>query len=77
MKLILASKSKSRAMVLGLLGFEFEAVPANVDERAISRQTVEELTEAIASAKAKKVAIAFPNDFVLGIDGSVEILYKQ
>ncbi len=68
MKLILASKSPRRRKVLGLLGFEFEVEPANVDERVILRGNVEELTEAIACAKAEKIAKANPEEVVIGID---------
>jgi septum formation protein len=68
MKLILASKSPRRKHVLELLGLDFEVEPADVDERAISRDNVEELTEAIACAKAEKVAKQHPEDVVLGID---------
>jgi len=68
MKLILASKSPRRKEVLELLGIEFGVEPADIDERAILRDNVEELTEAIASAKAEKVAKAHPDDVVVGID---------
>jgi len=68
MKLILASKSPRRKLVLELLGLDFEVEPANVDERAISRDNVEELTTAIACAKAEKIAEVHPEDLVLGID---------
>lgn len=68
MRLILASKSPRRKRVLELFGLEFVVEPANVDERSVSRDKVEDLTEAIACLKAEKVAKAGPQDLVVGID---------
>ena len=68
MKLVLASKSPRRKKVLELFGLDFEVVPANVDERAILRDNVEELTQAIAILKAETVAKEHPDKAVLGID---------
>ena len=68
MQLVLASKSASRKKVLELLGFNFSVEPANVDERSVSRENVEELTETIACMKAEKIAKNHPEETVIGVD---------
>lgn len=68
MQLVLASKSPGRKRVLEMLGFDFAVEPANVDERSVSGERVEKLTEAIACMKAEKIAKPHPDDTVIGID---------
>jgi septum formation protein len=68
MQLVLASKSASRKKVLEMLGFDFSVEPANVEERSISKESVEELTETIACLKAEKIAKLHPDDTVIGVD---------
>lgn len=71
-KLILASKSASRRAMLDAAGVSYEAVPADVDERAIEKNLKgappAETAEALSVAKAAEVAKAHPNTLVLGSD---------
>ena len=52
MKIILGSASEGRKKVMQELGLDFEIVPADIDEKAIRRDTPEELVLAVANAKA-------------------------
>lgn len=55
-KLILASQSKQRKMMMELLGLPFETIPADIDEKAIRSDNPKIQAEAIAKAKAEKIA---------------------
>jgi septum formation protein len=76
-RLILASKSASRRAMLDAAGVPYEAIPADVDERAveISLQGAApgEIAEALAVAKAAALAPAHPESFVLGSDSLVVV----
>src|SRR3989344_1453461 len=52
MQIILGSASEGRKKVMQELGLDFEIVPADIDEKAIRRDTPEELVLAVANAKA-------------------------
>lgn len=52
MKLILGSQSKSRKYVLDKAGYEFDVMPADIDEKAIRSSDWEEMPLLIARAKA-------------------------
>lgn len=73
--LILASKSASRRAMLDASGVVYEAVPADVDERAIEASLegaqAPEIAEALAVAKAAHVAKSHPGALVLGSDSLV------
>jgi len=75
--LILASKSASRRAMLDAAGVPYEAIPADVDERAVevSLQGAApgEIAEALAVAKAAALAPAHPESFVLGSDSLVVV----
>jgi len=53
MKLILGSKSPNRKKVLEDLGFEFEVMDPNIDEKAIRFEDPVQLVKALAVAKAE------------------------
>lgn len=76
-KLILASKSASRRAMLDAAGVAYQAVPANVDERAIEESLVgaapAEIAEALSVAKAAAVAKDHPDACVLGGDSLVVV----
>jgi len=79
--LILASKSASRRAMLDAAGVRYEAIPADVDERAIE-QSLEgasppEIAEALSVAKAAAVASASPAKLVLGSDSLVVVEGKR
>ncbi len=80
-RLILASKSASRRAMLDAAGVEYEALPANVDERAIEENlrgaTPAEIAEALSVAKAAAIARDEPDAFVLGSDSLVVVEGKR
>lgn len=73
--LILASKSASRKAMLDAAGVEHDAMPADVEERAIEENlrgaTPGEIAEALSVAKAAAIAAAHPGRLVLGSDSLV------
>jgi septum formation protein len=56
MKIILGSQSKSRRVLLGEMGYDFEVMPSHIDEKAIRFVDPYELTLALARAKGAAVA---------------------
>lgn len=52
MKIILGSQSRSRQEVLEEMGYEFEVMPSNIDEKAIRHDNPKELVLVLANAKA-------------------------
>ncbi len=55
MKIILGSQSKDRQRILKEMGYTFDIVHADIDEKAIRSDDPEELTVTIANAKADAV----------------------
>jgi septum formation protein len=74
-RLILASKSASRRAMLDAAGVPHDAMPADLDERAVEANlrgaTPDEIAEALSVAKAATVAAAHPGALVLGSDSLV------
>lgn len=70
--LILASKSASRRAMLDAAGVVYEAIPADIDERAVEAglddATAPEIAEALSVAKAAALAALYPDRLVLGSD---------
>ena len=66
--LILASASPRRKDLLREQGYEFQVVPADVQEIAPAHLSAGEITLRIARAKACAVASAHPEAVVLGVD---------
>ena len=77
MSLILASKSASRRAMLDAAGVSHEALPADLDERAIEAALVDAGPDAIALALAEAKALAVSalraGELVLGSDSLVEV----
>lgn len=77
-RLILASKSKSRAAVLKSAGLEFEQIGSNVDEDALKDAlraegaSVAKQADLLAETKALKVSISHPG-IVLGCDQMLDL----
>lgn len=75
--LILASKSASRRAMLDAAGVEYEALPADIDERAIEAAlagaSAPEIAEALSVAKAAALAALHPDRLVLGSDSLIVV----
>lgn len=78
MKIILGSASEGRKKVMQELGLDFEVMPAGIDEKAIRRNTPEELVMAVAHAKADALvarisepALLITSDQVILCDGEL------
>lgn len=76
-RLILASKSASRRAMLDAAGVVYEAVPADIDERAVEAGLAGadpgDVAEALSVAKAAAVATLHPDALVLGSDSLVVV----
>ncbi len=66
--LILASQSPRRAALLKQIGFSFEQVHSNADEKIISTKTPEENVQEIALQKARVVVEKFTQGIIIGAD---------
>lgn len=71
---ILASTSKIRATLLANAGIEFDAIGADVDERAVEEPLIkanflpEDIASVLAEAKALDVSQKYPGAYVVGAD---------
>lgn len=68
MRLVLASQSPYRKMILSEMGFEFGVEPSDVDESRVKEKDPERLVAALAELKASAVAKSHGNAVVLGAD---------
>src|SRR5271154_4297975 len=75
--LILASQSRARQTLLANAGIPFEAVPAEIDERAVQQAAGLSAADAIAAhlanAKALSVSAHHPGRFVIGADQTLAL----
>lgn len=75
--IVLASKSASRQAMLTAAGVAFEAVPADIDERALEADLAGSpppaIAEQLAAAKALAVSSQRPGALVLGSDSLVVV----
>jgi nucleoside triphosphate pyrophosphatase len=75
--LVLASQSRARQMLLGNAGLAFEAVPADIDERAIQQKSgllkPGEIAALLAQAKAVFVSEKMPDRYVIGADQTLAL----
>jgi len=55
-KIILASASRQRRLIMDALGLKYKIIPADIDEKAIRDKDLEKRAENIARAKALEVA---------------------
>ena len=67
-KLVLASRSPRRAEILAAIGWPFEAVAANIDERRFEFETAVPYVRRLAQTKAETVARDLSTGLVLGAD---------
>lgn len=79
--LVLASKSASRRAMLAAAGVAFEAIPADLDERAVEEETEgagpKDIALALSEAKARGVSLKERNRLVLGSDSLVVVEGKR
>ena len=79
--LILASQSRARQAVLAAAGLACEAVPADIDERAIEMEsgltTPGEVAVCLARAKASAVSALHPGRYVIGADQTLALGTKR
>jgi septum formation protein len=75
--LILASQSRARQMLLANAGLAFEAVPADIDERAIQQKSgllgPGEIAALLAQEKALFVSAEMPDRYVVGADQTLAL----
>jgi septum formation protein len=75
--LILASQSRARQMLLTNAGIGFEAVPADIDERAVQQAsgltTSGEIAALLAREKALWVSSRQPGKYVIGADQTLAL----
>jgi septum formation protein len=75
--LILASQSRARKMLLANAGIEFEALPADIDERAVQENSglsaPAEIASLLAREKALFVSSQRPRRFVVGADQTLAL----
>lgn len=75
--LILASQSRARQMLLGNAGISFEAVPADIDERAVQKDSgltsPGEIADLLAREKAKFVSSKNSGRHVIGADQTLAL----
>ena len=76
-KLILASQSRARKMLLENAGFDFEALPADIDERAVQqnsgRTAPGEIASLLACEKALFISRQKPGQYVVGADQTLAL----
>ena len=75
--LILASQSRARQMLLANAGLQFEAVPADIDERAVQQASglaaPGDIAGLLARGKAQAVSVRQPGKYVVGADQTLAL----
>ncbi|MFQ5647860.1 MAG: Maf family protein [Candidatus Aenigmatarchaeota archaeon] len=71
MRLILASKSPRRKLMLEQLGLDFEVIVSNTDETMIDGERPKDLVKRLSRLKAEAVAKGCPDSVVIGSDAVV------
>lgn len=74
---VLASQSRARQMLLGNAGLPFQALPADIDERAIQQRSgllkPGEIAGLLAREKAFVVSARMPDRYVIGADQTLAL----
>lgn len=68
LKLVLASTSEARKMLLEKLQVPFECMKSNVDEMPLEHESPDSLVKRLAKEKAEAVASQFSNALIIGAD---------
>jgi septum formation protein len=75
--LILASQSRARQILLANAGIDFEAIPAEIDERALQQDSgltlPGDIAAHLAREKARSVSTRKPGRFVVGADQTLAL----
>ena len=77
--IVLASGSQSRKALLGAAGLAFQVQPPRVDEEALRESLIadgcppRDMADALAEAKAAKVARRYPESLVIGSDQVLDL----
>jgi septum formation protein len=75
--LILASQSRARQMLLANAGIPFDAIPADIDERAVQKDSglsaPGEIAKLLAREKALWVSQRMPGRYVVGADQTLAL----
>ena len=75
--LVLASQSRARQALLANAGIDFEAIPAEIDERAMQQSSSlsapGEIASLLAREKALSVSSRKPGQFVIGADQTLAL----
>ena len=72
-RIVLASQSPRRAELLRMLGFQFDVVPADIDETYHGNETGPEHAERLAREKASFINDQHPDAIVIGSDTVVVV----
>jgi septum formation protein len=76
-RLVLASQSRARQRLLANAGIDFEAIPADIDERAAQQSAglsaPADIAALLARAKAVAVSIQKPDRYVVGADQTLAL----
>jgi septum formation protein len=76
-RLILASQSRARQMLLAGAGIDFKAVPADIDERGVQQSSgltsPGDIAALLAREKARAVSSRYPGQFVVGADQTLAL----
>lgn len=75
--MVLASQSRARQLLLANAGIDFEAIPADIDERAAQQSAglsaPADIAVLLARAKAVAVSIQKPDRYVVGADQTLAL----
>jgi septum formation protein len=77
--IVLASQSQSRKAMMDQAGIAYETLPAHVDEATIkdtmlaAGENPREIADALAEAKARRVAMRVPGTIVIGSDSIAHV----
>lgn len=77
MKIVLGSQSQGRKQVLSEMGYDFEVLSAGIDEKAIRFDDAQQLTLALANAKADALLTKLQQPCVLITSDQVVVCHGQ
>jgi len=67
-EVILASSSPFRRLLLDKLRIPYKTGSPDIDETALLNESAEDLVQRLATAKAERLAVDFPNALIIGSD---------